>query len=1111
MKKLLLFLALVAAAFLCVRPFRGTPLGQRSLSHPPTAARPLGPTPSAVYGRIPLQFVPNEGQAGGPVDFYVQGRDKTIFFSEEGLTFVLGGHDPERWAVKLDFVDPSQDAGPVGLEKSGAIVSYFKGKPEEWKVGLPAYSKIAYRELWPGIDLVYSGTFDRMKYEFVVRPGADPSRIRLAYRGAGRVELTGEGRLSVETPSGSFLDEVPVAHQEIGGKKVDVTVSYEPGQPSPGGPPPGELTFVYGFRIGEHDRSRTLILDPAVPTYCGFIGGSESDVARDIAFDSDGNAYVVGETSSVETSFPVAAGPAPIYGGGACDVFVAKLDPSGTALLYCGYIGGAGSDHASRLAVDDSGNAYIAGFTDSTEATFPVVNGPDLTYNGGASDAFVASVNAAGTALLYCGYIGGSGSDRATSVAVGLSENAFVTGFTDSTESSFPVQLGPDLTYNGGASDAFVAALSATGISLVYCGYVGGAGQDEARSIVLEDITSSATGSGVWIAGSTASDESTFPVARFPDMAYNGGPSDAFAAYIHADIHHAATDICGYIGGAGSDEASGVVCQMNWWTGLRTVSIAGTTSSSEATFPVKVGPDLTYNGGASDAFVATMQIGTGEPYFDLGFIYCGYIGGAGTDAATDISLTRFDIGIFSGTLSVAVAGWTSSSEATFPALVHPGSTYNGGASDAFVAKVAPSGTGLVSCGYIGGAGADEAWGLACYDDLNLELDSDGPPVIHKVYLAGGTSSPETSFPVSAGPDLTYNGGDSDAFAAEIGTSRPVLTSLSPSWASVGEPQLTLVAAGRDLVDGAVVLWQDLVLPTTYVSGTELRADVGAGILLAGGAIEVRVRNPDEGFSDPLIFEVRNPLPILTSISPAHAQGGQTAWVTLTGSRFANDAQVIWGGGEALDTMYVSDTEIQALVDLGQSGDIEVRAWNPPPAGGLSQALICRVSGFAMTMSPANSTVTAGETATFAIEIAPQSGSFDAPIFFECKGLPQGWSKVFSRARVTPGSSAVTTTLRVNTRASSLAAAGAAGPSDAELPASAILSVLLLAAVGFSGLKPLRKSRAAPWLAAAALVLLMIMISACGVGGSKAHESFNVTVLGSSGSMTVAATVTLVVE
>lgn len=160
----------------------------------------------------------------------------------------------------------------------GAVFSYFTGPEQRWKTALPAFSTIVYRELWPGIDLVYKGTVNELKYAFVVAPGADPAQIRLRYRGVSRLAVTADGALTVSTPAGGFRDAPPAAYQEIGGRQVPVAMVYDlkrdPRDPA-----------SFGFRIGRFDDSRPLILDPVILVYCGFIGGSEEDQAEAIAVD----------------------------------------------------------------------------------------------------------------------------------------------------------------------------------------------------------------------------------------------------------------------------------------------------------------------------------------------------------------------------------------------------------------------------------------------------------------------------------------------------------------------------------------------------------------------------------------------------------------------------------------------------------------------------------------------------------------------------------------------------------------------------------------------------------------------------------------------------------
>ena len=299
-----------------------------------------------------MSFIANRGQADPRVAFMVQGRDKTLFFTPEGITIRLFSPEtgdtsaavadrpapglrekremPENWTVKLDFLGADPDVRPVGLDEAKGVFSYFKGNEKSWKTGVPAYSKIVYPNLWPGIDLVYSGSVNRLKYEFAVRPGADPSLIRMAYRGATKLEVDELGRLLVETPLGGFHDETPVAYQEKDGRRVDVAMAYrlETQDKSP--------ARAYGFEIGEYDHSSPLVLDPAIITYCGFVGGSGNGLSRGIAVDASGNVYVAGYTGSTEANFPVTVGPDLTFSS-YYDTFVLKLSPDGTQLIYCGY------------------------------------------------------------------------------------------------------------------------------------------------------------------------------------------------------------------------------------------------------------------------------------------------------------------------------------------------------------------------------------------------------------------------------------------------------------------------------------------------------------------------------------------------------------------------------------------------------------------------------------------------------------------------------------------------------------------------------------------------------------------------------------------------------
>ena len=669
------------------------------------------------FGKLPIYFIENRGIYPDAVKFYVQGADKTLFFTKDGITFRLKGKD-RAWVVKLEFVGANPDVIPRGKDKQQAVFSYFKGPEKDWKTGLRTFSKVVYEDLWPDIDLVYRGTVNRLKYEFVVKPGADPSRIRLRYRGVTLLEVNRDGVLEVRTPEGSFSDARPEAWYEGDGEPVRVDLAYRLS------PPRVQGDIEFGFAVGDYDRTRPLVLDPAIFVYSGFIGGIEYDGGLSIAVDAAGNAYVAGLTSSDQRSFPVKAGPILVRSSVRWDwdVFVAKVNAQGTALVYCGYINGAAEERGLGIAVDASGNAYVTGFTQSDEKSFPVKVGPDLTHNGG-EDAFVAKVNPNGTGLVYCGYLGGSGRDRGRGIAVDGSGHAYVTGHTGSTEKTFPVWFGPDLTHNGG-NDVFVAKLNAKGTGPVYCGYVGGSGSEGGHGIALD-------GSGnAYLTGQTSSSPPTFPVKAGPDLTPNGS-TDAFVAKV--DAKGFGLDYCGYIGGSSKDEASGIAVDS---TGAAYVT--GTTFSNQKTFPARVGPDLTHN-GSGDAFVAKVNAQ------GSGLAYCGYIGGDQVDYAHGIAVDRDGNAYLTGETPTHF----HTNPKGFPEKEGPDLTPNG-YTDAFVAKVNATGAALVYCGYIGGVDDEVGRGIAV-------------DVAGNAYVTGETDS---GSPAIVGPDLTMNG-SFDCFVSKI--------------------------------------------------------------------------------------------------------------------------------------------------------------------------------------------------------------------------------------------------------------------------------------------------------------------------------------------------------
>ncbi|MFN8484340.1 MAG: SBBP repeat-containing protein [Anaerolineae bacterium] len=781
--------------------------------------------------RLPLYFVENHGQIDPRVVLYVQGRDKSVYFTDNGVTFVLtdagamteqqanapgarsarDSQPGETYTLKLNFVGASA-VEPVGRDRTEAVVSYFRGNISEWKMALPTYSEVVYENLWPGISLSYRGTQDRLKYTFVVQPGADPSQIRLAYHGATRLAVNHAGELDVETPAGGFRDDVPVAYQQIEGRRVAVDVGY-----ALSGPGLVPAPMEYGFGLGAYNPGYPLVIDPSVFVYAGFIGGRSGANGNAIAVDRVGNAYITGSTPCLDTTFPDGAGFGSLPGfnhscGFAGDAYVVKVNAEGTGLVYAGYIGGNGADRGNGIAVDNDGNAYITGSTTSSEASFPggsnigSLPGPDRTYNGqgpmtrAIGDAFVVKVNAAGTGLVYAGYVGGSGDDEGDGIAVDGEGSAYIVGTTNSAETTFPngqgfgSLSGADRTYNGGFDDAFVVKVNASGTALVYATYIGGIDDDRGAGIAVDSE------GNAYVTGGTSSNEVTFPTGTgfgtIPglDETYNGGSRDAFV--VKLNCAGTAFDYVTYIGGNGDDRGTGIAVDR-----VGHAYVTGIAGSTEASFPNEhgfggaPGPDQTFNDTnplpgvnvVCDAFVAKLNAqGTA-------LVYGGYIGGNQCDMGYGIAVD--------GASNAYIAGQTYSNQFSFPngsglgTLPGPNRTYSDG-SDAFVAKVNAAGTALVYAGYIGGNAFDVGHGIA--------VDTLG-----NAYVVGETRSTEATFPTGSGfswlPgfDRTANG-DIDAFVVKI-SAFPDTIAASPTptatasaiaistltWTATPTPSLTI--------------------------------------------------------------------------------------------------------------------------------------------------------------------------------------------------------------------------------------------------------------------------------------------------------------------------------
>lgn len=698
------------------------------------------------FGKLPLHFIENRGQAAEPIAYYVKTPAQDVYFSRDGhaLRFLQPqGEKIKAHTIRVDLV--GADAKRVeSLARAPGVVSYFTGAKKDWKTGIPTHTRIGYAQAWPGIDLAYDGAGGKLESIYTVAPHADPTQIKLRYSGQESLAVDEDGNLVYGTSVGAVKETAPIAWQDIGAQRVPVATRFELLD---------ERTV--GFEVAAYDRDRALVIDPTL-VYAGYIGGAESDIGFDIAVDSQGNAYVTGETRSSESmNFPAFVGPDTTYNAN-YDAFVSKVSADGTTLLYSGYLGGGANDRGRGIAVDADGYAYVTGSTENTAGTFlehlpfPVVGGPDTTHNGTGFDidAFVTKLSPDGLGLVYSGFIGGSATDVGSDIAVDAAGNVYVTGQTRSSEASFPETQGPDLSFNGGDSDAFVAKVSASGGTLLYAGYIGGNAIDVMNDIAVD------TAGNAYVAGQTTSTQASYPVAVGPVLTggdtSNDGSTDFDAVVAKVSADGSALVYSGYISGGWRSNADGIAVD-----GAGHAYVTGTTLDDQTAFAVTVGPDLTYNGGFgnTNAFVAKLKLD------GSGFDYAGYIGGNTGTTARGIAVD--------GAGNAYVTGYTQCTEATFPVTVGPDLTFNGSifedkgnTDDAFVAKVSASGSALVYAGYIGGWEYDAANAIA--------VDSTG-----SAYVTGTTGSNEETFPVLVGPDLTHNYDSSqssttnDAFVAKI--------------------------------------------------------------------------------------------------------------------------------------------------------------------------------------------------------------------------------------------------------------------------------------------------------------------------------------------------------
>ncbi len=764
----------------------------------PASAR-VRPRLIANYGKLPLSFELNQGQADAGVKFLSRGRGLTLFLTSREAVLELrkssvvsgqlsvgtkqnprvrtqapdGKRGPrtnfpienqqskiEDEVIRLRLVGVKPDAQVSGREELPGKVNYFVGNdPKKWRTGVPTYAKVRYHDVYPGVDLEYYGNQGgQLEYDFIVAPGADPGVIAFDVGTVRepRLRIDADGDLVIAAQGGAVHFHKPVIYQPGSPGEQRITDNGQRTAANPKSeienPKSVEGHFSLDaqnrvhFALGPYDHKKPLVIDPVL-SYSTYLGGSGNDYGYAIAVDSYGNAYVTGQTASVD--FP-AAQPSQSSLNGVANAFVSKLNATGSALVYSTYLGGNGIDGGHGIAVDSIGNVYVGGTTASTN--FPTVNPLQASNNSPAlGTGFVAKLNVLGSTLLYSTYLGGSGGDNGGDAinALGLdsSGEALVTGRTFSTD--FPTVNALQASNNSPADgNGFVAKLNVFGSALVYSTYLGGSGGDGAYGIVVS------SSENAYLTGYTQSAD--FPTVN-PLQASLKGPSNAFVAELNSA--GSAFVYSTYLGGSGSDQGNAIAVDASG-----NAYVSGYTGSTN--FPI-VNPLQATNKGAApltqNAFVSKLNpAGTA-------LVYSTYLGGSVEESASGIAVD------FSGNAYVVGDTWSKDFPTVNPVQSTNNSTGAGGgtAVTAFVTELNAAGSALVYSTYLGGSVQENASGVAVGPGGNA-------------YLTGNTWSPDfpTVNPLQPANKNAQQPGPT-AFVAELSPGPAPSLSFSPSVLNFG--------------------------------------------------------------------------------------------------------------------------------------------------------------------------------------------------------------------------------------------------------------------------------------------------------------------------------------
>jgi hypothetical protein len=704
-------------------------------------------------GILQIPFIKNESQIkNSRVKYYANTFAGTVFVTDDGITYSLRGKSMEHvgaslaapfvgarvrpeyraenkdkevvkgWVIKERLLN-ARKIKVVGIAKAETKVSYFKGKDQStWKSNIPTYQEVGLGEVYDHIKLSLKAYGKNIEKLFIVEKGGKPDDIMIKVEGAKGVWINEEGEFEIKTGIGTVKMTRPLAYQEIDGKRIEVAAAYTIPHSQLSSPNPESLTpnlnLIYSFKVKDYNKNYPLIIDPLLAST--FLGGSYSDGAYALAIDSSGNVFVAGSTGS--SDYPTTSGAYDrSYNGDsheAGDVFISKLNNTLTTLMASTFIGGISYECANALAIDSSGNVFVAGYTE--ESDFPTTPGAyDRSFI--YWDGFVSKFNNTLTTLMASTFIGGSDYDSAGALALDSSGNVFVAG--DTLSSDFPTTSGAyDRSFNN--YDGFVSKFNNTLTTLLASTFIGGSDYEYTNALAID------SSGNVFIAGYTSS--SDFPTTSGAyDRSFNN--DDGFVSKFNNTLTTLLAST--FIGGSDYDSAGALALDSSG-----NVFVAGYTFSSD--FPTTLGAyDRSFNGVDVDVFLSKLNSTLTT------LMASTFLGGNESEEAEVIAIDS------SG--NVFVAGDTLSSD--FPTTSGAYDTSyndNGSYGDGFVSKFNSTLTTLLASTFIGGSD---------YECPNaLVLDSSG-----NVFVAGGTRS--SDFPTTSGAyDRSFNGSSyPDAFISKL--------------------------------------------------------------------------------------------------------------------------------------------------------------------------------------------------------------------------------------------------------------------------------------------------------------------------------------------------------